>query len=316
MIPVLFLISVISFAIIELPEGDYLSQLTYEMELSGDMVSLNRLARLRNRYGLDDPVYVRYWKWISGWFQGDFGESFVYNLPVREVIGSRMLLTVVISISTMLFTYLVSIPIGIYSATHKYSFLDYVFTIIGFLGLSVPNFLLALVLIVIWAYVFNQPVGGLFSSQFTNAPWSLAKVWDLAKHMWIPIVVIGTSGTAGMIRIMRANLLDILGHQYIKTAYSKGLKDRVVIYKHAVRVAINPIISMFGMSLPNVVSGETITAIVLNLPTVGPLLHESLVSRDMYLAGTLIMLLAIFLQIGNLIADFLLALVDPRIKFE
>jgi peptide/nickel transport system permease protein len=279
-------------------------------------VSRESLSYLRERYGLDRPVYVQYWIWISGFVQGDFGESFEFNRPVSALVWERLGLTLAVALSTMLFTWIIAIPIGIYSAVRQYSLFDYVFTFIGFVGLAVPNFLLALVLLFVSVFVFNIPsVGGLFSPQYLDEPWSLAKFFDLLTRLWLPVVVVGTAGTAGLIRIMRANMLDVLHQPYVQTARSKGVRERVVIYKHATRNAINPLISIMGMQLPGIFSGETITAIVLSLPTLGPLLYRSLLSQDMFLAGTILMFLAIALVIGNLIADVLLAVVDPRIRY-
>ena len=316
MIPTIILISIISFVIIQLPPGDYLTTYAAQLSALDTPVSRDSLAYLRTRYGLDEPIYVQYWIWISGFVRGDFGESFEFNRPVSALVWERLGLTMIVAISTMIFTWVVAIPIGIYSAVRQYSFLDYVFTLIGFIGLSVPNFLLALVLLFISVFVFNvQSVGGLFSQQYIDAPWSWEKFVDLLQHLWVPVVVVGTAGTAGLIRIMRANLLDVLRQPYVQTARSKGLREQLVVNKHAVRNAINPLISIMGMQLPGILSGETITAIVLSLPTLGPLLYRSLLSQDMFLAGTILMFMAIALVIGNLIADILLAVVDPRIRY-
>jgi peptide/nickel transport system permease protein len=253
--------------------------------------------------------------WISGIFQGDFGESFEWQLPVRQLIGQRLLLTFVVSLSTMLFTWTLAIPIGIFSATHQYSIFDYAFTLFGFVGLGVPNFMLALVLMWISFAYFNTSVGGLFSPEYVEAPWSLARVWDMAKHLWIPIVVLGTGGTAGLIRTMRANLLDELHKPYVTTARAKGLTENKLVRKYPVRVALNPFISTVGYSLPALISGTTITAVVLSLPTTGPLLLRALVSQDMYLAGSFLLVLSTLTVVGTLISDILLAAVDPRVRF-
>jgi peptide/nickel transport system permease protein len=316
MVPTLILISIVSFIIIQLPPGDYLTTYAAQLSAMDTPVSRESLSYLRERYGLDRPVYVQYWIWISGFVQGDFGESFEFNRPVSALVWERLGLTLAVALSTMLFTWIIAIPIGIYSAVRQYSLFDYVFTFIGFVGLAVPNFLLALVLLFVSVFVFNIPsVGGLFSPQYLDEPWSLAKFFDLLTRLWLPVVVVGTAGTAGLIRIMRANMLDVLHQPYVQTARSKGVRERVVIYKHATRNAINPLISIMGMQLPGIFSGETITAIVLSLPTLGPLLYRSLLSQDMFLAGTILMFLAIALVIGNLIADVLLAVVDPRIRY-
>jgi peptide/nickel transport system permease protein len=248
--------------------------------------------------------------------KGDFGYSFAYKRPVAELIWERIGWTVIISVITLLFTWLIGIPLGIYSATHKYSVLDYLFTFIGYIGVSVPAFLLALILIYLLLVSGGTSVGGLFSNEFIDAPWSWAKVVDLLKHIWIPIIAIGTSGVAGILRQMRGNLLDVLGEQYIVTARSKGLEESTVINKHAVRNAINPLVSMLGMELPNLLSGTIISSIVLNLPTMGPFFYDALINHDQYLVMTFLMMSAFLMLIGNLVADILLALVDPRIKLE
>lgn len=311
----LVLVSFIAFFVMQLPPGDYVTQLEQTLEASGQVVDQTYLKALRQKYALDKPLVVQYWKWISKFVQGDFGESPTYNRPVRELIGDRLYLTLAISITTLVFTWIIAVPIGIFSAVRQYSAFDHVFTAVGFIGLAVPNFLLALLMIFASIFWFDATsVGGLFSREFINAPWSLAKLWDLIRHLWIPVVVVGTSGTAGLIRIMRGNLLDILGRPFVETARAKGLKERVVTLRHAVRVAINPLISILGMSLPGILSGAVITAIVLNLPTVGPLMFAALQDQDMYLAGAILMLMAVALVVGNFIADLLLAWSDPRIR--
>lgn len=248
--------------------------------------------------------------------KGDFGISFEYNKPVRDLIGERLALSVLLSVFTMIFTWIVSIPIGVYSATHQYSFFDRFFTFLSFTGMATPGFLLALVLLVLVLFRFGVSLMGLFSPEYINAPWSIAKFIDLLKHIWLPVIIIGFSGTGGLIRIMRGNLLDILGQPYIFTARAKGLKESKVIWRYAVRIAINPLISIAGMSLPGIIGGEMLTSIVLNLPTTGPLFYRALQMQDMYLAGTFLMFITIFLVIGNLLADLCLAWLDPRIKYE
>jgi peptide/nickel transport system permease protein len=316
-IPTLIIISMISFIVIELPPGDYLSTYITQLQEQGSDVSRERIESLTKIYGLDKPVYVRYFKWIGNiLFRGDFGGSFLWNRPVTELIGERILLTVVISLCTMLFVYLVSVPIGIYAATHQYSLGDYAFTVVGFIGLATPNFLLALILMFIaWRY-FGLSVGGLFSKEFEDAAWNIAKFIDLLRHLWIPIIVIGTAGTAGLIRVMRGCLLDEFRKQYVVTARAKGKSERALLFKYPVRIAINPIVSTIGWMLPYLISGGTITAIVLNLPTTGPLLLQALMSQDMYLAGSFILILSVLTVIGTLISDLLLVLVDPRIRYE
>lgn len=316
MVVTLVVVSVFGFFIINLPPGNFVDVKVAELQSRGTSASQAEIEQLKKRYGLDQPIYIQYWKWISNFVKGDFGQSFLYNTPVKDLIGSRLGFTVLISLGTLLFNWVISIPIGIYSATHQYELGDNIFTFIGFIGLSIPNFLLALIIMVIGAVYFNQPVGGLFSDVFRDAPMSIAKLIDLFKHLWVPVVVVGTAGTAGMIRVMRANLLDILNQQYIQTARSKGLKESIVIYKHAVRNAVHPLIMSLGMSLPGIVSGSTVTAMVLSLPTTGPLYFRALQSQDMYLAGTFLMFLSVLLIIGNLLADLLLTWVDPRIKYD
>jgi peptide/nickel transport system permease protein len=316
MIPLLTIVSIVVFAVIALPPGDYITTRAMELERQGHRNALQELEGLRRRYGLDKPIYVQYWLWISNFVRGDFGDSFAYNLPVRELIAQNMLLTVVISLTTMAFTWALAIPIGVFSATHQYSLGDQIFSMISFAGLAIPSFLLALILMVISVYVFETPISGLFSPGMETEPWSVAKVWDLLKHLWLPIFLIGMGSTASLVRIMRGNLLDILGQQYVLSARGRGLKEQVVIWKHAVRMAINPLISIIGMQFPNVISGSVIISIVLSLPTSGPLLYRALRNQDMYLAGSFLMLLSLMLVLGNFLADLALAWVDPRIKFE
>ena len=310
------LVSIIGFVIINLPPGSYLEVYIAELRAQGTEATQDQIEQIQRRYRLGDPMYVQYWNWISGFVRGDFGRSFQYDRPVSQLIGQRLLLTFLMALCTIVFTWVVAIPIGVYSATHQYTKGDNFFTFVGFLGLSIPNFLLALIFMVIASQVFGQSVGGLFSEAYRDAPWSIGKVIDLLKHLWIPVRVIGTAGTAGLIRIMRGNLLDVLNKQYIQTARSKGLQESVVIYKHAVRTAIHPLIMHLGMTMPMIISGGTVVAIVLSLPTIGPLYFNALRSQDMYLAGTVLMFMSILLIIGNLFADLLLSWVDPRIRYE
>ena len=316
MIPTLVIISIISFAIIQLPPGDYLTSYIAALAESGETVDEEQIEALRMRYALDQPVYVQYFRWISGMLQGDMGMSFEWNRPVTDLIGERILLTTIISIVTLLVTWGIAVPIGIYSAVKQYSIGDYAVTFIGFIGLATPNFLLALVCMYIGYAVFDVSAGGLFSAAYQNAPWSLAKLWDLFSHIWIPVLVIGTSGTAGMIRVMRGNLLDELRKQYVLTARAKGVHRVKLILKYPVRIALNPMISTIGWVLPSIVSGATITAVVLGLPTTGPLLLRALMNQDMYLAGSMVMMLSLLTVIGTLISDLLLLWLDPRIRYE
>lgn len=315
-IPMLIFISFISFVIIQLPPGDYVTAYVAQLRQGGEYISAVQEATMRERLGLNDPMLVQYWRWITAIvLRGDFGYSLDWNAPVSSLIWDRLAITLALSTASLIITWLIAIPIGVYSATRQYSFLDYVFTVFGFLGKGTPDFLLALILMWI-AFVYMQlDVGGLFSSQYQNAPWSWAKFIDLLQHLWIPIVVLGTGGAAGLIRVMRANMLDELGKPYVETAYAQGLSERQVVWRYPVRVALNPFISTVGWALPALFSGDIITAIVLNLPTTGPLLLQALKMQDMYLAGSFILILSVFTVIGTLISDILLAWFDPRIRY-
>jgi peptide/nickel transport system permease protein len=315
-IPTLFAISVVTFAIIQLPPGDFLTAYAAQLASQGESADNAALQALRDRYGLDDPFHIQYLKWAGNMLRGDFGHSLEWNRPVADLIGDRMLLTVVLSFATLLFTWIVSIPIGIYSAVRKYSVGDYFATFLGFLGLATPDFLFALILLWLAFVYMNQSLGGLFSPELADAPWSLAKVGDLLNHLWIPMIVLGTSGAAGLIRVMRANLLDELHKPYVETARAKGLPERTVILKYPVRVALNPFVSTVGYALPGLVSGSIIVSVVLSLPTAGPLLLRALISQDMYLAGAYIFLLSVLTLVGTLISDILLAWLDPRIRLQ
>ena len=316
MIVVLLVLSVVSFVIIQLPPGDFLSEFIENMRAQGTVVSEEQILSLKNYYGLDQPLYLQYLKWLGNLLQGDLGQSFQWNQPVTELIKERLALTVTISLISLVLTYLIAIPIGIYSATHQYSVGDYAFTVLGFMGLATPNFLLALILMFLLYKYAGWSVGGLFSPEFAVAPWSLAKVVDLLKHLPIPLVVIGTAGTAWTIRVMRGCLLDELKKQYVITARSKGLTERSLLMKYPIRIAINPVISTIGGLLPTIISGATLTSIVISLPTIGPLLLRALRAQDMFLAGSMLMLLSALGIIGNLISDLLLVAIDPRIRFE
>jgi peptide/nickel transport system permease protein len=315
MIPTLFVISIISFIIIQLPPGDYLTTYMANLSQTGEASNEALVQSLREHYGLDQPLYVQYFKWISGFVQGDFGQSFSMNKPVKELIWERLGLTVTIAFISMMFTYLIAVPIGIYSATHQYTWSDYVFTLMGFLGLATPPFLLALLLQYFAYTYFNISVGGLFSDEYLGAPWSMGKVQDLLEHLWIPVLILAVAGTAGTIRTIRGNLLDQLEMPYVETARAKGLSEWRLLIKYPVRIAINPVISTIGWMLPRMISGSVIVSMVLSLPTTGPLMLTALMEQDMYLAGTFVMMLAILTMIGTLISDILLAWVDPRIRF-
>lgn len=315
-IPLLIAISIISFIVINLPPGDYLTVKILELESRGDTGARRIIEQWRERYGLDKPLYMQYWIWVSNFVKGDFGRSFEHERPVAELIGERLLMTVLLSLTTLAFTWLVAIPIGIYSATRQYSIGDQIFSFLGYIGMSLPNFLLALIIMYFSVVKLGWSVGGLFSPAFQGAPWSFAKFVDFLKHVWIPVIVLGTAGTAGLIRVMRSAMLETLGQQFVQTARAKGLAEYLVIYKHTVRVAINPLITMLGYTFPAILSGDAITAVILNLPTIGPLLLRALEVQDMYLAGTILVFLSLFLVIGNLLADILLSVVDPRIRYE
>lgn len=316
MIPTLVLISVVSFIIIQLPPGDFLTSYIAQLSQTGETVDEATIAALKKRYGLDQPYYIQYFMWVKGMFQGDFGQSFEWNRPVSQLIWERLGLTVAVSIFTMLFSWALSFPIGMYSATHQYSIGDYFATFIGYIGLATPNFMIALILMWIAYSVFGASVGGLFSPQYVEAPWSWGKFLDLLNHLWIPAIVIGMGGTAGLIRTLRANLLDELHKPYVVTARAKGVPERRLLWRYPLRMAIIPWISTVGWTLPGIVSGETIVAVVLSLPTTGPLLLRALQSQDMYLAGSFIMFLSFLTVIGTLISDILLGWVDPRIRYE
>jgi peptide/nickel transport system permease protein len=317
MVPSLFVISFLAFVLIQLPPGDYVTTYIATLAASNEIVDQNTAAELRQRFGLDQPMIVQYWKWISGIvFRGDFGLSFEWQQPVGDLIWERMGLTLILTLSTLLVTWGIALPVGVYSAVRKYSVGDYVATFFSFLGLAVPSFLLALVLMYVAAVHYGQDVGGLFSEEQKNAPFTLAKFLDFLSHLWLPVVILAVSGTASLIRVMRANMLDELHKPYVTTARAKGLSEFALLVKYPCRLALNPFISTIAWLLPNLVSGSIIVAIVLNLPTAGPLLLTSLMSQDMYLAGAFILLICGLTLIGSLISDILLALVDPRIRLE
>ncbi|PAD75428.1 MULTISPECIES: ABC transporter permease [Paenibacillus] len=317
MIPVSLAVSMIVFFIIQLPPGDFISGYAAKMSASGEVMDAQALAKLRENYGLDRPWYTQYFSWIWGILtSGDFGYSLSYNRPVSEIIGQYMGITVIISLATMIFTYVVAIPIGILSAVKKYSFFDYFATGVGFLGMATPNFLFAIILMFLSFQWWGDPMLGLFSPEFADAPWTAAKWMDLLKHMIIPVIVIGTSNTCELIRVMRGQMLDEMSKPHIVTARAKGLPEWKILLKYSMRAAVNPVISTIGWSLTTIFTGSTITAIVLNLPTQGPIMHRALLSQDMYLAGSWLLLMAIFTLIGTLLSDILLAWLDPRIRLD
>ena len=317
MIPTLFVISLLSFGIIQLPPGDYLTFYVAELAAQGETVNQERLAQLERQYGLGRPWYVQYFLWISNIVtKGDFGRSFTWAKPVNELIWDRVGFTMLITFLSVIFVWVVSLFIGKFAATHQYSLGDYVTTFIGFIGLAVPNFLLALVMLYYALTIFGLSPAGLFSPEYQDAPWTWGKWVDFLSHLWIPIVIVGTASTAGSIRIMRANLLDELHKPYVTTARAKGVKESTLVWRYPVRVALNPFISTIGWTLPELVSGSIIVAVVLNLPTTGPLLLGSLLQQDMFLAGAFIMLISVLTVVGTLISDILLAWLDPRIRIS
>ena len=317
MVPSLIVVSFLAFVLIQLPPGDFVTTYIATLAASNEVVDQNTAADLRARFGLDQPMIIQYFKWISGIvLRGDFGLSFEWQQPVGDLIWERMALTLVLTFSTLLATWGIALPIGIFSAVKKYSIGDYLVTFFSFLGLAIPSFLLALVLMYVAAVEYGQEVGGLFSEQYLTASWSIGKVIDLMHHLWIPVIILAVSGTASLIRVMRANLLDELHKPYVTTARAKGLSEFHLLVKYPVRLALNPFISTISWLLPNLVSGSIIVAIVLSLPTAGPLLLQSLMSQDMYLAGAFVLLICALTLIGSLISDILLALVDPRIRLE
>lgn len=312
----IFVISIMSFVIIQLPPGDFLTSYIANLAAQGDSISQETVERLRENYGLDQPIYVQYAKWIGGIVQGDFGRSLEWGVPVSELIYDRLAMSMLVGASSILFVWTIAIPIGVYSATNQYSMLDYVSTFFGFLGLAIPNFMLALILMWIAFSSFGMDVGGLFSPEYKDAPWSFEKLIDLIKHIWLPMIIVGTAGTAGLIRTMRANMLDEINRPYVETARAKGLSERRLIWKYPVRVALNPFVSTVGYALPALIGAEIIVAVVLNLPTIGPILLRSLLSQDMFLAGAIVLLLSTLTVIGTLLSDILLAVLDPRIRLE
>ena len=314
MIPTVIAITILSFIIIQAPPGDYLDAYVAQLRALDQIIDDAEVESLRIRYGLGQPMYVQYFKWIGGLLRGDLGRSMQWNQPVSRILAERLPWSVLISLVSLLFVYAVAIPIGTTSATHQYSIRDYVFTFFGFIGIAIPNFLFALILLYLYFVYTGDVVLGLFSPQFQFAPWSLAKFLDMLQHLWMPAVIIGTAGTCGLIRVMRANLLDELQKPYVLVARAKGLTKRRVLYKYPFRIAINPVVSTIGWVLPALVSGEVFVSLVLGLPTIGPVLFQSLLSQDMWLAGSIVFILSVLTVLGTLISDILLAWLDPRIK--
>ncbi|QYK41179.1 MAG: ABC transporter permease [Paracoccaceae bacterium] len=314
MVPTLVLISMLVFCIIELPPGDFFESHIAELRALGEAADLAEIEMLRERYGFDQPMWWRYLTWVSGFLVGDFGYSFEYRLPVSEVVGDRLWLTILLSTFTIIFTWALAFPIGIYSATHQYSWGDYGLTFLGLLGIAIPNFILALVMMFFANIWFGVSIGGLMDREFVDQSMSWEKTRSILSHIWIPVVIIGTAGTAGMVRRLRANLLDELQKQYVVTARAKGLHPRKVLLKYPLRMALNFFIADIGSILPAIISGAEVTAIVLSLETTGPMLIRALQSQDMYLAGSFLMFLAVLTVIGVLVSDIALAILDPRIR--
>jgi peptide/nickel transport system permease protein len=313
----LIVVSFVSFIIISLPAGDFMDQKIAELQARGDQSASMRVDEYRERYGLDKPLLTQYWIWISNFVQGDFGISFEFDRPVRELIGQRFGLSIILSLATLILTWAIAIPLGVYSAVNQYSVGDQIITAIAFIGLGIPGFLLALVILYVAVVVLGQDVVGLFSQKYIDAPWSLARVWDLLKHIWVPALIGAVTGTAATIRIMRGNLLNTFGQAFIEAARARGLKQNNVIWKHAVRMAITPLIIILGTeALPGIIAGNILVERVLNLPTIGPLYINALLSQDMYMAGTVLVLIVFLLLVGTLITDLVLAWTDPRVRLE
>ncbi|WP_316649665.1 ABC transporter permease [Ovoidimarina sediminis] len=316
MVPTLIFISMLVFAIIELPPGDYFESYVQELRVLGESADLQEIEELKARYGFDNPLPIRYLHWAWGLLQGDFGYSFDYRMPVNDVVGDRLYLTIIVSFFTIIFTWIVAFPIGLYSATHQYSWGDYGLTFLGLLGIAIPQFMLAIIMMYFANIWFGTSIGSLMDAEFVGEPMSWPKFWSVVEHMWIPVVIIGTGGTAAMIRRLRANLLDELRKQYVVTARAKGLSPRRVVWKYPLRMALNFFIADIGSLLPAIISGAEITAIVLSLETTGPMLIRALQAQDMYLAGSFLMFLAFLTVIGVLISDIALGILDPRIRLD
>ena len=309
-------VSIISFFIINLPPGDYVTSYIAQLQNTGSIILADEAENLREFYGINRPLYVQYGKWINQIAHGNLGYSFEFGLPVNDVIGERLILTMILALVTVVFIWIVAIPIGIFSAVQQYSIWDHTFTFFGFIGLAVPDFLLALIMMYMSFVLFDFSIGGLFSPDYVAVGWSLGRVWDLMKHMVIPVIILGTSGTASLIRITRANLLDELRKPYVATARAKGLPEWKLILKYPVRLALNPAVSLTAYILPFLVSGSIVVSVVLGLPTVGPILLKALVAQDMFLAGAIILIIGWMTVVGTFFSDLLLVLIDPRVRFE
>ena len=311
----IFIISVVSFVLIQAPPGDYLTSQLTRLQASGRKLDDATVERMKEQYGLDKPIYVQYGRWIAQMFRGNFGQSFYYNYSVLRLLRDYMPMTIILALITLVFIYVLSIPIGIFTAVKQYSVFDYLFTVLGFIGLSVPNFVLALVVMFFFYKTFGISIGGLFSIEYADAAWGWAKFVDLVRHLWAPVIVVGIAGTAGIIRVIRAAMLDELGKEYMQVARAKGLSEFRLIMKYPVRVALNPILSTVGWQLPNIIGGFVIAGIVLNLPIIGPVLLNALTAQDMYLAGAIVLLLSVMTVLGTILSDITLAIADPRIRY-
>lgn len=314
LIPLLLALSIVVFIIIQLPPGDYLTTYINQLRSTGMEVTKDQIKALEARYGFDQPMYIQYLKWMKNLLKGDMGYSFVYNRPVNALVGSRLPATIAISLVSTILIWLIAFPIGFYSATHKYSFGDYAFTGISFFGVSVPEFLLAILIMYLYFLVTRKYAGGLYSDVYAGKPWTWDKIVDMLKHVWIPLLVIAITGTAGLFKTFRANLLDELGKPYVKTARAKGVSNMRLLIKYPVRIALIPFIATVGWMLPGLISGQTVLSMVLSLPTVGPLLITALQNQDMYLAGSIVFVMGLMAMIGTLVSDILLAVTDPRIR--
>jgi len=314
MILTLFVVSALVFVVIQLPEGDFITTMVAELEAQGEAADPQKIAYLKEQFYLDEPMWKQYFLWIGGVLQGDFGRSMEHDLPVGDIIGEVFVFAVILNASVIVFIYLVAFPIGVYSATHQYSWGDHGLTFVGFIGLATPNFLLALILMFLAKKFFGISMGGLMDPVFENQPWSWDKIVSVMEHLIVPVIVIGTSGTAGMIRRLRANLLDELNKQYVVTARAKGLPNGRLLIKYPLRMALNPFIADIGNLLPQVVSGSVIIAVILDLPTTGPILLEALQSQDTFLAGSFLLFVSLLTVVGMFVSDLLLAVLDPRIR--
>lgn len=318
-IPVIIIISIVCFGIIQLPPGDYAdAYAAVAASTGGGSVSKEYIEQIRERYGLDQPFWIQYWRWVKGFPEGDFGIAMsLQGTPVTYILKERLPMTLFLNFSALIFALLIALPIGVYSATHQYSILDYILTFIAFIGIAIPGFILAVFIITISIFWFDSTyIGRLYSNEFIGEVWNMDKIIDFLKHLPVPIIAIGIAQTSNTMRIMRGNMLDVLKQPFIQTARAKGLSEASVNWKHAARIAINPIISRIGVYLPEIIATEMLVSIVLNLNTIGPLFYDSLIAQDMYLAGTILLVISIILVLGNLIADVVLALTDPRIRYE